>query len=354
MWENPREDTMKKNMAWPLFMCILTVQCQTDKSPTKVSLKDNNSQQQLLIRRFWTQSSMPVNQGVLARRYSPYLSSRGRLNWYNPYRQIPRQMIWPDAKVNPQQSQVLNTLCMEFQPQQEDSAGSAFSWAGVTCAVPEQWSRLDQNGFLSLWVKGDQGSLHIDLGVISEDVIPNQILDSEDNSQDGLGNGILDPGEDVGLDGMAGTDPSDFWDINGNGVQDKNEPTSWDDWKYTPAADNSNPDYTWINGTENSANDYGGRKPDSEDINENGVLDVQNNYFEYVFSLEKSGPDTSFITDGRNNPNGWRLYQLPLHSPAVKVGEPDYDQIKFVRIWIDHFTTPGQIQFYFETLYDCY
>jgi hypothetical protein len=56
--------------------------------------------------------------------------------------------------------------------------------------------------------------LHIDIGQISEDVIPNNRLDTEDKAEAGIRNGLLDDGEDIGLDNMAGADPGDYWDIN--------------------------------------------------------------------------------------------------------------------------------------------
>jgi cell surface protein SprA len=172
------------------------------------------------------------------------------------------------------------------------------------------------------------------MGQISEDVIPNKKFDTEDKLRGGIREGRLDGDEDVGLDGMAGQDPEDFWDINKNGVQDPFEPASFDDWSYV----SKSIDYNQINGTEANAND-GTRKPDTEDLNGNGTTDLANNYFEYAFNLDKMHPDTVFIAGGQGLPPeqdfGWRLYRFPLAEPTKKEGNPDLSLIEYIRIWID-------------------
>ncbi|PJF32904.1 MAG: hypothetical protein CUN57_03505, partial [Phototrophicales bacterium] len=91
-----------------------------------------------------------------------------------------------------------------------------------------------------------------------------------------------------------------------------------------------------IDGTENNADDAAGRLPNTEDINFNGVLDTENDYFSYSFSLEKTHAETTLIVGG-NPGKGWFLYQIPFdatHADRV-VGSPSKSEIKCVRLWFD-------------------
>jgi len=280
-----------------------------------------------IARGSWTLSSAPVE-------YYPDLSRMGRLIWYNPVQQVYVKDIWPERDVNPNAPRV-NVLTLEFKP----NGFGEQSWGGIMKALSAGYANQTDAKFLEIWVKGDEGRIHVDLGQISEDVIPNGRLDTEDKLRYGVRNGLLDDDEDVGLDGMPGRDPTDFWDINGNGIQDPGEPTSWDDWDYRPGSS----DYDHINGTEGNRNDSeGGNFPDTEDINRNGTLDVRNDYFEITFSLDKTGPDTVYIAGGKGNPKGWRLYRIPL-SEAKPRGKPDWSLIEYVRVWVDGFQGEGSL-----------
>jgi len=300
-----------------------------------------------IMRRIWTMSSVPVEiDGFPEYNALPNdllkNKSRGRLIWYNPVERRRIKEIWPKREVNPNVPQLVDVLALEFEPNEYGEN----SWGGIMRALPPGLFDQSRSKYLEVWVKGDQGRLHIDLGQISEDVIPNRRLDTEDKRRGGIRNGILDDDEDVGLDGMANDDPraiqagGDFWDVNGNGIKDPDEPYSNDDWSYR---DLSNV-YSQINGTEGNARDEGGRYPDTEDINQNGDVDLQNDYFEFSFSLDKTSPDTTYIAGGQTNPYGWRLYRIPLNDPTKVVGNPQWTLIQFVRIWVDGFQQKGALE----------
>ena len=74
-------------------------------------------------------------------------------------------------------------------------------WNGVQQAVSAGAADLSTSQYLELWIRGDRGQLHIDLGTISEDVDGNFDLNTEDLLDNGVRNGIVDSGEDVGMDG---------------------------------------------------------------------------------------------------------------------------------------------------------
>ncbi|OQX95454.1 cell surface protein SprA, partial [candidate division KSB1 bacterium 4572_119] len=259
---------------------------------------------------------------------------RGRLIWYNPYEQVAINEIWPNRDThNPNTPQRVHVLTMDFTPAdrpEDPEYDKKQSWSGVQRWLSSGYADQTDSKFMEIWVQGNVGRLHIDLGQISEDIIPNGKFDTEDIPQSGIRNNLLDPGEDIGLDGMAGADPTDYWDINGNGLQDDGEPTSYDDWYYTTGGY----DYSQINGTEGNENDPGGRLPNTEDLNANGSMDIINDFFRFSFSLAKDHEDTTLIAGGQENTYGWRLYRIPLNE-FDPFGTPDWSRIEYARIWID-------------------
>ncbi len=286
----------------------------------------------------WEYSSPPVEKFSYE---NPDLSARGRLVFYNPFEQYPIQWIWPNRDLNANVQNRKHILVMKFTPP-DSLPNPREGWGGMQMDLSQGYWNQSEAKFLEVWVKGDSGRLHFDLGRISEDVIPNGRLNTEDRMTNGIRNRVLDDGEDTGLDGMAGADPNDFWDLNDNGRQDPGEPTSYDDWSYSGEGAGAQ-DYDRINGTEGNANDYGGRQPDTEDMNGNGDVDLRNDYFEYSFSLDKNSPDADkYLVGGLGlspeEDRGWRQYRIPLDEFTKKVGEPDLFSIEYVRLWVDGFS----------------
>ncbi|HNW59719.1 MAG TPA: cell surface protein SprA [bacterium] len=298
-----------------------------------------------ISRKSWRPAAPPVGK-VDPRLVYPTLEARGDLRWYEPYGQVAIKEIWPNRDVNGSVAQTVSVLIMEFHPA-DSLADVRQSWGGLQKGLSSGYYDQTESKFIEVWVKAASGTMHIDLGQISEDYIPNGKYDSEDKMRNGFRNNLLDEGEDIGVDGMSNSDPraiaagGDFWDVNGNGVRDFGEPYSNDDWSYSAGSNN----YDKINGTEANRNDAGGGTPDSEDMNTNMALDVNNEYFSYSFSLERDSPDTTWIAGASINKetgqdNGWRLYRIPLDAPSptlTKVGNPDITRIEFIRLWVDGF-----------------
>ena len=305
----------------------------------------------------WTPASPPSK----ADSASALLTRQGRLFWYNPLSQVFIKEIWPKREVTTSfgGTDRIQVLTLDFTPN-NNLQDPRLSWGGIQRALSAGYADQTDSRFLEVWVQGDQGRLNVDLGRISEDVIPNQQLNTEDKLRGGIREGILNEDEDTGLDGMFGKDPEfdpqnpltffhahepaqiqmkdgkpygepyDFWDINGDGIKQENEPWSYDDWEYTTGGA-----YNRINGTENNRTSGRTIYPDEEDLNGNGNVDLNNDYFEFRFSLDKTTPDTVFIAGGKENVNGWRLYRIPLDRPSKVVGTPDWSRIEFVRVWVD-------------------
>lgn len=303
-----------------------------------------------VIRRSWTAASCPEDSMITLA--DTRMAKRGDLNWYNPWEMVPIKTIWPNREVNANVPQSVNVLDVKFDPTTAlDKSDLKSNWAGFMRALSAGYANQSESKFIEIWLYSNRqdGKVHIDLGHISEDVIPNYssnfenyrpALDTEDKEISGIRNGLLDADEDVGLDGMAGS--ADYYDLNRDGEQQPEyEPFSEDNWEYQERSS----DYSRINGTENNANDTGGRYPDTEDINGNGSLDTRNEYFEYTLDLNSAidAETKQYIQGGE--PTGWRLYRIPLADYDRRIGEPSLDLVEYVRIWIDGVEEPIWVRF---------
>ncbi len=298
-----------------------------------------------VYRNTWAPSSIPAITGLS-------LVNRGHLLWYNPYQQVAIQEIWPEREVTTNMGGTTRThvLTLDFTPN-STAPNIRSSWGGIQKALSAGYADQTDSRFLEVWVRGDNGQLHVDLGQVSEDQIPNLRRDTEDKKPpNGIRNDLLDDDEDTGVDGVFGPDPPDyfhphesatitagtaspydFWDLDGDGTKDLNEPWSYDDWSYESGGN----DYSRINGTEGNRNDGTVIYPDTEDLNRNSDVDLNNDYFSYSFSLYKDHADTALIAGGEGNEYGWRMYRVPLAKPDTTVGTPDWSRIEFIRVWVD-------------------
>jgi len=212
----------------------------------------------------------------------------------------------------------------------------AQSWGGIQKGLSSSASNLEEENieFLEFWAQILNAPLdtkiYIDLGQISEDVIPNNKLDTED--QEPRNDAIdTDGKEDTGLDGL----------------KDDAERTTYGSSKSDPNGDNfyfqrSNPsffmDYYNINGTEGNAilTDIG-RVPDTEDLNRNDFLDQENSYFRYEIPLDTNATRNEFVVDGGFNPEidlKWFLFRIPLKDYIKKIGLPSFSKIDGIRIFV--------------------
>jgi cell surface protein SprA len=299
-----------------------------------------------IIRKGWHYSSPPLAK-YPTKNYDD-LSERGWMSYHNPYTQYPISAIKPNQDLNSNVAQTTNILKMRFIPP-DTLARPQDAWFGIQKALSSGYSNQTEAKYIEIWINSSSGmtaNMHIDLGQVSEDIIPNKKLDTEDQMRNSIRNTLLDEGEDIGLDGMANDDPraiaagGDFWDINGNGQKDWGEPYSQDDWKYNPQK--ASETYEQVNGTEGNENDSGGRIPDTEDMNGNGDVDLANDYFHFQVSLDRNHPDYDKYVIGESidietgKDFGWRLYQIPLNEFKEVVGSPSLDLVEYVRIWFDN------------------
>ncbi len=244
--------------------------------------------------------------------------------------------IWGNRKQVAKADQQVPVLDYVFMP---DSPGTynytpklsdpTKTWGGMMKLLSSTANNLvEQNvEYLEFWVHKVQAPpnsyIYIDLGRISEDVIPNKELNTEDKPPR---NGVIDPGEDVGIDGLD--DSQERAKFNS-----KKADPSGDDFKFSGNYGSQvNPmDYYYINGVEgNAVSTDLGRIPDTEDLNGNGNVDLVNSYFRYKVPLDTA--NNPFIA-GTGGNEGWYLMRVPLKDTSLTVGRPSLSDVEYVRMF---------------------
>ena len=288
----------------------------------------------------WTPASLPTSLPA-----SPDFGkeNRERLIWYNPYDGVLRTDIWPGQEeqldVSNKQTDVL-TMELTYR---EDSA---WSWGGIMSAFSSV-NDFSQSKFLEIWARGEEGVLYIDLGVISEDVNGDRKVNTEDESYAGrsTGDGLVSKKEDIGIDGRDDQGELNYFledageDTTGLSLEQKKQlflqssperdpdDPQGDNWHYD--ASRGKNDYSRINGTEgNKADRENGDLPDTEDLNNDGVLNTRNDYYHYAIDLTSDRYEVP-----NTQSNGWRQFRLPLFAEEVgRAGTPDSTRVEYTRL----------------------
>ncbi len=266
---------------------------------------------------YWHYAGLPVGEDTA------YYCDK--LYWYNPHDGIKVKDLYPNYPLE-QLENTISVLKIVMEPHNN----SPLSWGGITNAKYAGGEDYSKKDYVELWVKGNEGKLHIDLGTnISEDaprrnasgdiVGYNDSLDTEDRNRDGVFEQTADSSnEDTGLDGVSGADGERVPGDDGN-----------DDYKYYP----DNPDnYLHLNGTE------GNKRFDTEDLDGDGSLNRDNDYLEITIDLANDVPVVA-------RTNGWKLYRVYLKDAQNidTVGTPTLEHIRYVRLWLNNLTDKDSI-----------
>ncbi|RKY54091.1 MAG: cell surface protein SprA, partial [Candidatus Neomarinimicrobiota bacterium] len=308
-----------------------------------------------IMRRYWSLASSPLDENGEPKDES----QRGFTFWYNPFGGIPTKNIWPNKEVSVRaQNNITEVLNMTLDPKWSigaaDGSDPKEAWGGITYYFPTSYYDQSKTKFIEIWIKGDSGHFHIDLGQISEEVVLDGKLSTEDKPEAGftMGNDLLDlPGEDTGIDGLFDEDEfivNTFGDTIRYGsdslkIYNRNplDPHS-DNWKWKEGST----DYRYINGTEGNSKDVNGLYPDTEDRNSNYVLDRVNDYYTVDFYLDDDNNDyIAGRTLSNKTPTGWKLYRIPLcdFQKAKTGGDVTWQTIRACRLWIDGVTDENSI-----------
>ncbi|MGE5435726.1 MAG: cell surface protein SprA [Syntrophothermus sp.] len=204
------------------------------------------------------------------------------------------------------------------------------NWGGMMKLLSSTASNLVEENieFIEFWAKpstfAPDAKVYIDLGRISEDVIPDRQLNTED---DPPYNDAIDPEgkEDKGIDRM--TDDEERLKYNSTAAD-----PSGDNFNYSVGSNN----YFNINGTQGNAilTDIG-RIPDTEDLNKNNQIDLLNSFFRYEIPLDTNAATNKFIAGGGGEESkGWYLYRIPLKEFSQSVADPQFERIEAIRFFV--------------------
>ncbi|MBI3123416.1 MAG: cell surface protein SprA [Ignavibacteriales bacterium] len=287
----------------------------------------------------WKDLSIPQNLPFIGQlTENQQMGYKAKTFWFNVRpSDVNIKDIYGNRKQAAPEGQQITTLDFVYQPDKRGFYNYAptltdknKNWGGIMKGLSSTANNLIEENieFIEFWINvvaaPTGAKIHIDLGQISEDVIPNRNLDTEDKND----NDLVDDGEDIGIDATKNIEEPDY-----------NSVTNSD-----PANDNYNfiyktsgmtaDDYSSINGTEGNAVSIDqGRIPDTEDLNRNKTLDRTNSYFRYEIPLDttKANP---FVQGGGSN-KGWFLFKIPLKDYVEKEGDPSFSVVEAMRIWIN-------------------
>jgi cell surface protein SprA len=312
------------------------------------------------LRETWTLASPPLAQPSGAEGLLPTRAtdqgfsglSDPAFKWFNPFPMFKESDIY--SNTDPSEDRSTHILVLEFRPQEsptlQGETNSDAAWGGVMRALPLSAWDLSQAAFLEIRMAIESpakwpGTMHIDLGRISEDVNSDGVLNTEDLKDEfGIRNRILDDGEDVGLDRLP-----DSMEVSPDGTPYDlltNPDPAHDNW---PAGINNQAElvlHDRINGTENNSPDpTRGLRPDSEDIGGPFEFDRVNAYHEYTIRLDDTEPSFVPFSDklsedrtGLADVLVWATYRIPLWSSDSYTQffediRPGRRTNQFARVW---------------------
>ncbi len=252
---------------------------------------------------------------------------KGRINWYNPLNVKMRQVYDESTLNDSEKDENITVLAMKLFPNNLQQPGlESWCYNGIMKYLGNQLDFSDKK-YIELLVKVDKYAdtipnvtLHIDLGDINEDFYTEyggmNFLNTEDKNNDGE----LTVAEDTGLDGIADGNPGD--DPNDNAIIEDA---------------NADGDYPHKNGTENN------NLLDTEDLDNNGVLNQLDRYLSYSVSLTNLNQDQNTYLIDYITSTKYMLIRIPLNdiSPSQIVNnstsgvQPSLNKISYARIWAE-------------------
>lgn len=222
------------------------------------------------------------------------------------------------------------------------------TWAGMQRLFSSFNTNFDNENieFIEIMVfvveKDDDAELYLDIGQISEDIIPNGDLDTEDGitEDNPLPNGIVDPGEDLGIDAASNEQErsSPNPEIQYPFPLNLEEDPARDDFFFDFEGDIQDQppvDFVRYNNFENNAaQSEMGTFPDQEVLNLNNgqTVALDDSYFRYKIDIQDLNVNTNDQIVGGNPEAGWFLYRIPIRKPSERVGNPLFSNIQYIRL----------------------
>ncbi len=314
----------------------------------------------------WQHCSQPQDEEIAAND-SLRAMLRGRNYWYQFFRpRVPIKEVYPERstvqgrsnlsplyiKFNPNfrgiynmNPEFLDTLNPNFNP------GNAYYyrgdiryriWGGMMRLLSSFNTNFDNENieYIEIMMKvenpGTNAKMFIDLGQISEDVIPNKATNTEDGITEAnpMPNNIIDAGEDVGIDSINNAKEKEVYPYPLNLENDPARDNYFFDFnKDDDERNQDGRDFVFYNNFEgNASQSEMGQFPDTEVLNKNNGTSValSNSYFTYEVNLDGDVTRNSQIV-GVNNE--WRLYRIPIRKPTKTTGSPLFSNIQYIRVW---------------------
>lgn len=298
----------------------------------------------------WFQPSAPVV-SLLGDNDTTRVKSKAKTIWYNIFNEVRLTDVYPEKLAGNAASNRITVMDLKYFPtirgmfnwtpgDIRDSLRTK-NWGGVMRPISISGTNLitENVNFIEIWmevrgngagISGQPGKMYIDIGSISEDVIPNGRLNTEDLVPPSTNpNNSLQPWEDVGLDMLTDAEELALYgNLNGDG-----DP-SGDNYDYVSGSEN----YHRINGTEDNGGKRGrpaspnGLYPDTEDLNSNGTLDRANSYFRYELSLDTSRARNPAIVGGGIGTSTYYQFRIPIRDTVARVGSPTFENVEFIRV----------------------
>jgi cell surface protein SprA len=299
------------------------------------------------------------------------LANKGHMWWYNTNGdKVTIKEIWQNK--DPERlASATTVLDLVFDPARRGiyntstdyesryNAGGSFRdsvWGGMMRSLSFYASNLNEENIdyieLTMKVEADgdvnrheSAKMFIDLGQISEDVIPNFEHDTEDgitpnNPQQ---DDVLNEGEDVGIDAIDDNAERTAFPTLGDDPANDNHATPPE--RATPRSYQDEYDfYGRVNGQERNLGPQQAPRPDAEDLDGNKSVDLDNSYFTYEVSLDFDALRNKQIVGGGDNPQGWRTYRIPLRTGFQKTGNPSFSNVKFVRVRLESQGRPLKVR----------
>jgi cell surface protein SprA len=319
----------------------------------------------------WQHSSAPLDNSIwsdalVANNY------KGKTFWYQYFiPRVPVQDVYPNNNSYIQGKNYLNPLYINFDPNQrgiynqnpeylDESNAPYFNpanrfserdtvktkiWGGVQRLLSSFNTNFDTENIeyieimmrVNAWNPG-KTKMYIDFGQISEDIIPNVKLNTEDGwtTASKVANGIIDSGEDVGIDTLDDTAEKLKYPFPLNQEADPARDDYYFDFSKQDVDRNPADFYKYNNFEGNSKYAELGQFPDTEVLNSNNgqTISLDNSYFTYevqISQTENEAINNPQIVGG-NPEKGWFLYRIPIRKPKSQVGNPLFSNIQYVRI----------------------
>jgi len=307
----------------------------------------------------WTVASLPLTfkQGVSDTTRQSY---RGRMRWFNVPNDVSVKDIFPLRDVQAGQDR-LTPFYITYNPKERGQFNYNASYGNTNPAFGDTIADKSQtfNGimkylnntstdlvseninFLEFNMKVDSreillnntnAKLNIELGLISEDAIPDVVVNPlRFHSEDRNNNGVLEENEDIGLDTLTNQQELDMIAAR---YGEANRFILGDDPSLDNNGDGTIINYNIINGTEGNRRYEGGNKPDTEDLNKNGTVDRVDAYRIYSIPLDTTSNNRIV---GRGN-NGWAQYRVPLSEFTAQTPGATLNNVQYIRIWVTGLT----------------